>query len=140
MEPGGSILHSQGLSNNPYPEPNHSISRSDTCFFQFILILSSHLRLGLPKDIFPAGVPVKILKALLPSFILATWPAHLSLLNLITLTILGEVRHLVPLWLLRSSSSPPIVQCQLINLLWPTTTFHSKEVSIPFQLPSLNSV
>ena len=22
MEPGGSIPHSQGLSNNPYPEPN----------------------------------------------------------------------------------------------------------------------
>ena len=22
MEPGGSMLHSQGLSNNPYPEPN----------------------------------------------------------------------------------------------------------------------
>ena len=23
MEPGGVILHSQGLSNIPYPEPNH---------------------------------------------------------------------------------------------------------------------
>ena len=23
MEPGGSVPHSQGLSNNPYPEPNH---------------------------------------------------------------------------------------------------------------------
>ena len=22
MEPGGSMSHSQGLSNNPYPEPN----------------------------------------------------------------------------------------------------------------------
>ena len=22
MEPGGSMPHSQGLSNNPYPEPN----------------------------------------------------------------------------------------------------------------------
>ena len=30
------------------------------------------------------------MKALLPSSILATWPAHLSLLDLITLTILGE--------------------------------------------------
>ena len=54
-----------------------------------ILILSSHLCLGLPKCIFLAGVPVKILKALLPS-ILTTWPAHLSLLDLITLIILGE--------------------------------------------------
>ena len=35
------------------------------------------------------GLPVKILKALLPSSILATCPAHLNLLDLITLTILG---------------------------------------------------
>jgi hypothetical protein len=55
-----------------------------------ILILSSHLRLGLHKGFFPVGLPVKILKALLPSSILATCPAHLHLLHLITLTILGE--------------------------------------------------
>ena len=27
MEPGGSMLHSQGLSNNPYPGPNQCICR-----------------------------------------------------------------------------------------------------------------
>ena len=43
--------------------------------------MSSHLRLCLPKGIFPVGVPVNILKALLPSLILATWPAHLNLLD-----------------------------------------------------------
>ena len=32
-----------------------------------ILISSSHLRQGLYKGIFPVGLPVKILKALLPS-------------------------------------------------------------------------
>ena len=36
-----------------------------------ILILSSYLRLGLPKDLFPVGLPVKILKALLISSIVA---------------------------------------------------------------------
>ena len=56
----------------------------------FILILSSHPHLGLHKGIFPVGVSDKILKALLPPFILATWSAHLNLLDLITLTILGE--------------------------------------------------
>ena len=40
-----------------------------------IPILSSHLRLGLPKGLLPVGLPVKILKALLPSSILATCPA-----------------------------------------------------------------
>ena len=43
-------------------------------------MLSSHLRLGLPKGIFPVGLPVKkILKAFPPSSILATSPAHLNL-------------------------------------------------------------
>ena len=55
-----------------------------------IIIQTSHLRRGLPKGLFPVGLPVKILKALLPSSILATCPAHLNLLDLITLTILGE--------------------------------------------------
>jgi hypothetical protein len=54
-----------------------------------ILILSSHLHLDISKGLFPVYVPVQILKALLFS-ILTTWPAHLNLLDLIILTILGE--------------------------------------------------
>ena len=50
------------------------------------LILSTHLRIGLPKGLFL----VKILKALLPSSILAAWPTHSNPVELITLTILGE--------------------------------------------------
>ena len=56
MELGGSMPHSQGLSNNPYPEPNQPNS------------------------------PYWYLH----SSILATCPANLNLLDLITLTILGE--------------------------------------------------
>ena len=47
-----------------------------------------------------------------------------------------EFRHLILPLLFRSSSSPPTVRCPLVNLLWSTTIFLSKEVSIPFQLPS----
>ena len=65
MEPGGSIPHSPGLSNNPYPERNQPKSSYWYLFLQ-------------------------ILKAFLPSLILATWPSHLNLLDLITLTILVE--------------------------------------------------
>ena len=67
MEPEGSMPHSQGLSSNSYPEPNQPNS--------------PHLRLGLSKGLFPVGLPVKILKALLPSSILATCLANLNLLN-----------------------------------------------------------
>ena len=82
MEPGGSIPNSQGLSNNSYPEPNqpqfpaliHISSKS-------IMILSSHLRLGLPKGLFAVGLPDKILKELLIFTILATWPANLNFLD-----------------------------------------------------------
>jgi len=74
--------------------------------------LSSHLRLGLPKGIFPAGLPVKILKAL-PSSILATWSAHHNLLDLINLTILGD-RHK-----LRSSSLWSLLHSPFLPLLGP---------------------
>ena len=56
MDPGGSMLHSQGLSNNPSTQFLALIPIS----LRSILILSSHLRLGLPKDPFPAGVSTSI--------------------------------------------------------------------------------
>jgi hypothetical protein len=43
MEPGGSMLYSQGLSNNPYPEPNKPNSSTDIYFFKVYsnIVLSS---------------------------------------------------------------------------------------------------
>ena len=84
------LQHLQRPSNNPILSRINLIPRIATYIFKIILILSSHLRLGLPKGLFPVGLPVKNLKALLPSSILATCPAHLYLIDLITLTILGE--------------------------------------------------
>jgi hypothetical protein len=55
-----------------------------------ILILSTHLRLGLPTGLFPSGFPPSIFYALLFSPIRATCPAHLILFELIILIMSGE--------------------------------------------------
>ena len=47
----------------------------------------------LPSGIFPVGLLIKILKALLPSFIFTTCPAHPCILDLIILAILGKPPH-----------------------------------------------
>ena len=55
-----------------------------------ILIISSHLCLGLSSGIFHSRFPTKTLYKPLLSPTRATWPSHLILLGFITWNILGE--------------------------------------------------
>ena len=90
MEPGDQCHIHKGSPIIPILSRINPIPRTDNYLFKV------HSNIVLPstprplKCLFPVGLPVKMLKALLPSSILAICPAHLNLLDLITLTILGE--------------------------------------------------
>ena len=88
MEPEGSLPHSQASANCPYPGPTQPSPHPTS--WRSILILSTHLHLGLPSGLFLCGFPTKNLYAPLSSPIRTTCPAHLILLDFITRTKLGE--------------------------------------------------
>ena len=90
MEPEGSLPHSQVPGTCPYPEPAGSIPNLHIPLPEDSSELSSHLRLGLPRGLFPSGFFTETLYTPLFSPIHATCPAYFILLDIITRKILGE--------------------------------------------------
>jgi hypothetical protein len=91
MEPESSLQCSQEPATNPYPEPDESSPHLPHRIFLRSITIFSHRRLGIPSGVFPSGFPTKILYAFLMR---ATFPAHFSLFDLITLIIFGEAYKL----------------------------------------------
>ena len=60
---------------------------------RYILMLSSNKSITVSRGIIPTGLPIKMLKVLIPSFIVATYPDQFNTLDLITLNILRETHE-----------------------------------------------
>jgi hypothetical protein len=153
-EPESSSQCSQEPSTGPYPEPVRSSPHHPNLSLRSILILSTHLRLGLPSGFFPSGFPTNILYAFLVSPIRATWPAHLIIIDLSILTqggicrvntffspvaccFLYKAKHLAALpphnlkytWHLGRQMSHLSVQTQLDSFFKPEGRAITREVS-----------
>jgi len=68
--------------------PVHNFHRIS---LRLILLLSSHLRLGLPSGLLPSDFATKVLYAFLISALRAKCPANLTFLHMIIVIIFSEV-------------------------------------------------
>jgi hypothetical protein len=74
MEPEGSLLCSQEPSTGPYSEPDQSHPVSP----RSILILVTHLHLGLPSGLFLAFPPISYMHSSSPPFVIHALPVSSS--------------------------------------------------------------
>jgi hypothetical protein len=90
MDPKYSLLRSKELTILPHPEPQQQDPTPSKPTLRSTLILSAHLSLCIPINLFRSGLPTKFLYALLLLPIRATLPTHLIILHSMTLRVFVE--------------------------------------------------
>jgi len=136
MEPECSLPHSQVPATCPYtdqPSPMPPVP-----LLEDVLILSSHLLLGLPSGLFPSGFTTKTLYTPLLYPTRATCPAHLVLLDCITRIIFGEQYRSLSSSLCSFLHSPVTLSLLGPNILLSTLSLRSSltvsdQVSHPYK-------
>jgi hypothetical protein len=86
--------HVQKNLSRVYPEPQAFSPHLPPIFLRSILILSSHLRLGLQSRLIPSGFQTKVSYAFTISPMRATCPIRLALLDSVTLMTFVEAYKL----------------------------------------------
>ena len=111
MKPEGSLPHSQASATCPYPVPAQSSPHPTS--WKSILILSTHLRLGLPSGLFPSGYPTKTLYAPSPHPY-ATYAQPISFFSILSPAqyCVSSTDHSAPRHAI--SSIPPLIEAYRI--------------------------
>ena len=100
-----------------------------------ILILTTHLRLGLPSGLLPSGFPIKAKYAPLSSPTRTTCPVHLIILYFITRKILGE-QYKSRVYLLSQGAGGSYYQLRNVCLsVRPSVRPCEKKTRFPLHIP-----